>query len=157
MNSKTKLLIAGVSTALFCSGNALSQIYQWKDHNGNVHFSDTPSGQHPVKQVDIQVNTYQQVDLQPLSKSVGKQVIMYSASWCGVCKRARRFFVQNNINFKEYDVETSKKGRADYKQLRAKGVPVILVGDQQLNGFSAKTFNRMYRGTSSDVIRLKTN
>ncbi|WP_198147347.1 glutaredoxin family protein [Gilvimarinus polysaccharolyticus] len=32
------------------------------------------------------------------------RVVMY-ASWCGYCKKARRYFRANNIPFTEYDIE----------------------------------------------------
>jgi glutaredoxin len=69
---------------------------------------------------------------------------MYSASWCGVCDRARRYFRAHAIAFREYDVETTAKGRLDYRRLRATGVPVILVGEKRLDGFSERSFERLY-------------
>ena len=70
---------------------------------------------------------------------------MYSANWCGVCKKARRYFEKQGIDYKEYDVETSARGKSDYKKLGAKGVPVILVGKQRMNGFSVDGFEKLYR------------
>jgi len=61
---------------------------------------------------------------------------MYSAAWCGICKKANEYFKANNIKYKEYDIDKSSKGKRILKKLGAKGVPVILVGDKHLNGFS---------------------
>ena len=72
-------------------------------------------------------------------------VLFYTVSWCGVCKRARRYFEDNNIAYTEYDIETSSRGREDYKHLKARGVPVILVGRKRMNGFSVDGFNDLYR------------
>ncbi len=79
-------------------------------------------------------------------KSLRKSVVMYSAVWCGICKNAKRYFNQNGIAFKEYDIETSAKGRRDYKKLRGRGVPIILVGKKRINGFTPKSFKALYDG-----------
>jgi hypothetical protein len=44
----------------------------------------------------------------------------------------------------EYDVETSEKGRSGYKKLNGKGVPIILVGNKRMNGFSVEGFKSLY-------------
>lgn len=74
-----------------------------------------------------------------------KKVIMYGAEWCGVCKRAKRYFNANNIPFIEYDIDKSKKGRRDYKKLGGGGVPIILVGKHRMQGFSISSFQRYYQ------------
>lgn len=62
---------------------------------------------------------------------------MLSTTWCGVCKQARAWLSQKGIPFDEYDVERSETGKAEYRRLGGKGVPIILVGNQRMNGFSA--------------------
>ena len=73
-------------------------------------------------------------------------VVMYSAVWCGVCKRARQFFNVNKIPFSEYDVETSAKGKKDFARLKGRGVPVILIGKKRMNGFDKVRFKQLYGG-----------
>jgi len=43
-----------------------------------------------------------------------------------------------------YDIETSKKGKRDFIKLKARGVPVILVGKKRMNGFDVRKFEAMY-------------
>ncbi len=61
-------------------------------------------------------------------------VMMISASWCGYCRKARRFFQDNDIAFEEIDAEqTSDDGvKAVYKRF---GVPYIMVGGDHVEGF----------------------
>lgn len=40
------------------------------------------------------------------------ELILYSASWCRDCLKAKRFLTQHNIAFKEIDIE-STPGAAD--------------------------------------------
>ncbi len=32
-------------------------------------------------------------------------IVMYGADWCGDCRRAEKFFVDNKINFQKVDLE----------------------------------------------------
>jgi glutaredoxin len=137
-----------LSIALVCSaipGAVESEIYRWVDESGETFFSDKPSITHPSEEVKLRINTYEGVTYDESSFDVGKKIVMYSTSWCGVCKKARRHFKKKAIDFTEYDVETSAKGKSEYKKLGAKGVPVILIGNQRMNGFSVDSFEKLYR------------
>jgi len=70
---------------------------------------------------------------------------MFSTEWCGVCKKAKKYFRENGIRYKDYDIEKSSKGRKLYDDMGATGVPVILVGKKRMNGFSASKFERLIR------------
>ncbi len=98
----------------------------------------------------LKINTFESVTYDSLSVALPSsdkrhRVVMYSASWCGVCTKARRYFEANNIGFTEYDVETSQAGKAGFEKLNGKGVPIILVGNKRMNGFSAATFEKLYQ------------
>lgn len=129
----------------FGAGTSNADIYRWKDDDGKLHFSDKPSPRHSSDPVRLRVNTYQAVSYDTADINTVTEVVMYSASWCGVCKTARRYFQDNDIRFTEYDIEKSAQGRADYQRLGARGVPVILVGKQRMNGFSVEGFESLYR------------
>jgi glutaredoxin len=135
------LLFAG----LVFSSIADAEIYRWTDENGQVTFSDKPSPAHPAENVKLRIKTYERVTFDRAVKDVGEEVVMYSAAWCGVCREARRYFEENGIEFTEYDIEKSKKAEAQYRKLGAAGVPVILVGERRMNGFSIQGFEALYQ------------
>lgn len=133
------------------------ELYKWVDENGTVHFSDRK-----------QVEEAEPVELEPLNVATpvesatrvtmesrpdtdsdraasGGRVTMYSTSWCGYCKKARRYFMAENIPFREHDIEESPRARRAYERLGGGGVPLIKVGDRTMNGFSAAGFERFYR------------
>ena len=69
-------------------------------------------------------------------------VVMYSTSWCGVCKRARKYFQQEGIAFVEHDVDTDRAARDEYLRLNPRrSVPTIKVGQEVIVGFSAQAVN----------------
>ena len=143
-------LLNGLFFLLICQ-LAHAEIYQWVDENGKRHFSDRkPASAAHVKTLELKPNSYQKTsyDKIPNSQDIkppsAKSVVMYSASWCGYCRKARNYFNKHKITFVEYDVETTAKGKADYKKLKATGVPVILIGKKRLNGFDERSFKRLY-------------
>ena len=116
-------------------------LYKWVDEHGRVHFSDTPPAGGEARQVELgKINTFatpSEILDAPKSVTAGKgRVVMYSTTWCGICKKAKAFFRRQGIPFSEYDVEKSQRGKREFKQLGGRGVPVILVGDKRINGFS---------------------
>ncbi len=123
-----------------------AQVYKWTDEMGRIHFTDSPPEGAKTKQVNITApNTYnapsQDAVNETLSRPTGisaprEKVIVYSTTWCGVCKKAKRWLQQNNISFREYDVEKSERGRRDYKKMKGHGVPIIKIGKKRFNGFS---------------------
>jgi glutaredoxin len=121
-------------------------IYKWRDETGKLHFGDRPPVIEEATPVRVKPNVYQTRDVEIITGTGARRekVVMYSTKRCGYCKQARQYFTRNAIPFTEYDVETSQKGRRDYKKLGGKGVPIILVGKHRLNGFSEADFSELY-------------
>lgn len=129
---------------LLISTSAQPEIYRWVDDNGKVNFSDKPPVNQRSSTVEVRVNTYNSVSYDTSIFDTNKKVVLYSTSWCGYCKKAKRYFKKNNIAFTEYDIEKNARARAQYKKMGASGVPVILVGKKRMNGFSESGFMKIY-------------
>ncbi|MFT3930852.1 MAG: glutaredoxin family protein [Spongiibacteraceae bacterium] len=76
---------------------------------------------------------------EPIKVPDGFQAVLYATEWCGYCKRTRKFFTENNIAYREYDIEKSAEGSAQYNQLGGNGVPVVIIGDQVIHGYDEQT------------------
>lgn len=125
------LLLAGTATG--------AGIYRWTDAAGRVHFGDAPPD---VQQAEGVALRYNEVGSTPVPEGAFTSrpaVVMYSAAWCGVCRKAKSFLQARSVPFREYDIETTRKGREDYRRLQGTGVPIILVGEERMNGFNAAT------------------
>ena len=70
-------------------------------------------------------------------------VKMYATSWCPYCAKARAYFARRGIAYVEVDIERSREGRAEYDRLGARGIPVIFVGPQRMNGFSEARLSQL--------------
>lgn len=66
-------------------------------------------------------------------------VIMLAAWWCPYCYQARKYLYKNNISYCEYDMENSDEGKRLYKEANGQGIPVLLIGDYQINGFDEQS------------------
>ncbi|MDG1687681.1 MAG: glutaredoxin family protein [Gammaproteobacteria bacterium] len=82
--------------------------------------------------------------LEPTITPNDKQVTMYSTGWCGYCRKARESFTRQGIPFKELDIEKSAQAKQEYDALNGRGVPLILIDDEQMTGFSVRTFKQLY-------------
>ncbi len=129
-------------------------MYKWVDENGVTQYTDTPpANDKPTLEIRGEISSYTSPSVEPLPEDFfshlakparRKRVVMYSAEWCGVCKRAKSYFQKKKIAFAEYDIDKSEKARSDYDKLNGRGVPIILVGKKRLNGFSQKRFDEIY-------------
>lgn len=130
------------------------ELYKWVDDKGTIHYGDKPPKKAELEKITGVISSFTSVNVEPFTynpslvtsgaKSKSKPVIMYSTSWCGYCKKARKHFERNNIPYREHDIEKSKKAAQEYKRLNGRGVPVILIGKRRMNGFSASTFDKIY-------------
>ena len=119
-------------------------IYKWKDAEGRTHLSDQPPAAGEAER--LQIRTFSgPAETSAIAATPGSQseVVMLSASWCGVCKRARAWLIEHGVPFTEHDVEHSDTGKSEYRRLNGRGVPIILVGRQRMDGFSAAQLEAM--------------
>jgi glutaredoxin len=124
----------------FVSLPAFAQLYRWTDDQGVIHYSDKPPARGDAKKFDIQVNSYAgpatvSTTSAPAAGAAKPQVKMLATAWCGYCARARAYLKSRGIPFEELDVEKSAQGRQEYRELKGRGVPIILVGNQRMNGY----------------------
>lgn len=69
------------------------------------------------------------------------KVVLYSTSWCGYCRKARKFLQTRKIPFQEKDIEKSPAANKEMKTKAAKagvrvgGVPVLDVNGKIIPGF----------------------
>jgi glutaredoxin len=144
-----KYLILFVSILLI-AGPVSAEIYKWTDDKGHIHYSDKKPENQEVTEVEFKITTYDTVSYETVSYDTSKvdtkkNVVMFSASWCGACKKAKTYFRRNGIPFTEYDIEKGTRAKMLYKELGATGVPVIIVGRKRMNGFTEAGFKRIYR------------
>ena len=135
-----------------------AQIYIWTDENGVKHCSSTPPPNQSTAKQYKEVESFSEgskesqrssgfnqpsVTEKTKSKEYPK-VVMYSTSWCGYCKKAKAWLQSHKIPFTEYDIEASKAYHRDYKaQGGTGGVPLIIVGEEKMKGWSEEHMKQL--------------
>lgn len=66
------------------------------------------------------------------------EVILFSASWCGYCDKAREYLEISQVDYLEVDVELDEIARMQFDRLGAKAVPTLIVGNHVLFGFNGE-------------------
>src|SRR5688572_7686413 len=117
-------LLLGVFVAVAIAG--VAKVYIWPDVMRTALFSDQ-SRESGVASMPV------------------VKVVMYSTTWCTVCQQARNYLVQHRIPFTEVDVEKSEAGREEFQRLGGRSVPIILVGNQRMDGFGANRFELLLK------------
>jgi glutaredoxin len=133
---------------LACLPAEAQQVYRWVDGNGRVQYSDKPPPGVKAAAVQSRISSYSGTPTVTGSASAGAtrpEVKMYVTDWCTYCKQARTYFQRNGIRYTELDVEKSAAAGAEYKRLQGRGVPVILVGTQRMNGYSEDRLAQMLK------------
>lgn len=133
-----------------------AQVYKWTGPDGRTHYGDTPPDGAGRQEVRIgvqsfggpaQVDTWTQVLKRPpavdTSKPRGSAVTMFSTSWCPHCKRAKAYFAQKGLGYREVDIEASDAGRREFEQYGGRGVPLIIVGERRMRGFDSAAMDRL--------------
>jgi len=151
------LLITSLFLVLMTASPVVQgDLYKWVDKNGKIRYGDSPPENVKLRKMTGNISSFSSVSVEPFvydpnfaaKRKKSRSIIMYSTSWCKYCNKAVRYFKHKKIPFIEYDIEKSAKAAREFKKLRGRGVPVILIGNRRMNGFSIKAFNRIYYAKS---------
>ena len=154
MDQKFRLIVilSLLSSLLLPQSFAISgEVYQWKDKEGRIYFSDTP----PPPGADVEIKKFKEDPVErpktredtPKTKSYRRtekrsygniDVIMYMTSWCGYCRKAREYIHSLGVNLVEYNIEKDahKREEMSRKSGGPTGVPLIDVERIIIRGYS---------------------
>ena len=78
------------------------------------------------------------VDCTPEIIASKPDVVMLGAWWCTYCYQAKKYFQKNKVSYCEYDMENTEKGKQLYQQHGGGAVPILLIGEHRLKGYSQR-------------------
>jgi glutaredoxin-like YruB-family protein len=77
----------------------------------------------------------------------GHEVVVYTTSWCGWCKKTRAWLDAKGIDYENRDVETNAAWAEEMHDLTGSGgVPVIVIDGEVIQGFNQAQMEKMLRG-----------
>lgn len=68
--------------------------------------------------------------------AVAGPVTVFTTAWCGYCKKTKHFLNTHDIPYVEHDIEESSEAMATFTKLGGQGVPLVIVGEQVVRGYS---------------------
>ena len=120
-------------------------VYKLVDENGNVVFSDRPTTRGEAQRIEVKVvNSHENASVEVVTAIAAQGVVMYSTAWSGYCKQAWAYFNNQGIAFTEKDIEKSASAKREHQRLGGTGVPLIIVGNRKMKGFSAARVDQIY-------------
>ena len=64
-------------------------------------------------------------------------IIIYTTNWCPYCIAAKRFFKENNMQYKEINIEEENISRTDVQKITGQyTVPQIVINNQNIGGYN---------------------
>lgn len=74
-----------------------------------------------------------------------KPVVVLTTKTCPACKKAKQFFRDERIMYREYDIKTSREGEQLFRKHNGHAVPMIIVGDKVMTGLDRGWFLNHYK------------
>ncbi|WP_103981902.1 glutaredoxin family protein [Helcococcus massiliensis] len=72
-----------------------------------------------------------------------KKVTVYTSNTCPYCVAAKDFLTENNVEFEEKNVTESLDYREELLAKGYRGVPVLVIGDEEIVGFDQNRISEL--------------
>ena len=155
-------LLALVAACAFATPGFAETLYKHIGPDGQVLYTDRP----PPEGKTAKTLNFADLPATPLPESVlryrealqksmqnrlanagksGSGVQLFTAVWCGYCRKAKAYLAERGIAFGEHDIDTPEGQLAFAQAGKASGIPLLLVGEQRVQGFSVAAYDAALR------------
>jgi len=145
------LIIAALFVVTTSTLSNAATLYRWVDDQGVVHVSENP----PEGKMDVaQAVVGEAPDKGPTAPAVEKkefrvrpaEITIYTTPTCPWCHKAKAWFRDKKIRYKEIDVTSDRSGAEEMVRISGQtGVPVIVVGGEVIVGFNQNRLNEIFK------------
>jgi len=146
-------VLAGLLALPLAAG---AQVFKWTDSSGKTHYGDAPPDDVKRQELKVDARSYDgppKVDnwaaiirrptkVESLMPQ-GSGLTMFSAVWCGPCKRAKAYLAEKGISYRDVDIDASEENRQEHKRYGGGGVPLFIAGDKRMRGFSPASLDQL--------------
>jgi glutaredoxin len=133
-------VLALFAIALIQPTPARAEVYKWVDAQGQAHYADrAPAGTNAqtVQVANEPAPTGPGVS-SPANKAKAPKpldIVMYATPTCGYCIRARNYFDQHALAWREINIDASPTAAADFRARGGQGTPLIFINGTRVEGF----------------------
>ena len=78
------------------------------------------------------------------------EIVLYTTTWCPACKQAKNYLNQQNVLFKERDIEINDVWASDVSVLSNSSIPVLLTNDLKVNGYEPSAYSEVISHISNN-------
>lgn len=71
-----------------------------------------------------------------------KRVVLFTSPGCSWCTKAKNYFKQKGIKFKQIDITKDTQAAKDCERHGCRGVPVVLIGSKWICGFDQNSIEK---------------
>jgi len=77
------------------------------------------------------------------AKAASQKIVLYSADWCGYCRKAKRYLARRGVDYEVRDVDESRYADELKRKTGSRSIPVIDVDGRMLTGFSSASYDKL--------------
>ena len=78
-----------------------------------------------------------------MKKTGSPRITLYSTRRCPHCRQLKQWLRQRGLRFQEFDIEHNARAFKEFQRLGGRGVPVLLLNGQRVDGFDPKRLQRL--------------
>lgn len=71
--------------------------------------------------------------------------LLFTAQWCGYCKKAKAYMAEKGIAYQEYDIDTELGMQTFEESGSSGGIPVLIWRQQKIQGFSLAGYDALFQ------------
>ena len=144
---KTGFLLMALGIAAASTPLAAAQLYQWKDAQGRMVYSDQapPPSVRNAQQKSFKGNFIEIGESYSARTAREKHPVTLYASDCGApCNQARQLLSERGVPFSNKDPQANPEAQAELQKLTGRlRVPVLVVGSDKIDGFETGQWQAM--------------
>jgi len=149
--------------------NGKRVFYQWTDERGSVRFARSleevpPAWREKAGQVEVDASAFQAQPerrakppapepalrssaAEPERRRDWHDVTIYTAPWCGVCRRTLAYLDARGVEYREKDIEEDEEWAEELHEKTggAGGVPLVEIDGTRLHGFRPAEMDALLR------------
>lgn len=114
-----------------------------------LNIAEQPSSPLPASVLKYQEQLAKSADKRlrepaPVRANFSATPTLFSAAWCGYCRKAKSYMSIHKIAFQEIDIDTESGARAFFEAGGGSGVPMLIVDGRVTRGFSESSYNQVF-------------
>jgi glutaredoxin len=114
-----------------------------------LNIAEQPSSPLPASVLKYQEQLAKSADKRlretaPVRANLNATPTLFSAVWCGYCRKAKGYLASRKIAFQEIDIDTESGARAYFEAGGRSGVPMLIVNGRITRGFSESTYDQVF-------------